>query len=241
MGIAFGGLKKKKIVLIGLDNAGKTTITYKLKENAVVTTIPTIGFNVAEIKIGSLTLIMWDLGGQERLRNLWSHYLEGANGIIFVIDSADVSRLTSSRGAKEELDNVLSDVKTKGLPLLVLANKQDMKEALPPSEIEKRLKLAEMKNRNYHISGCSATSVIDTGISKGVGWLSQQVQTKKSWSLFRRSSDPPEPTPTTTSSSSSSSSSSSRSVPSSPNDTTSGSTTPHRRTRSQLPTTQQGT
>jgi len=171
---------KKKIVLLGLDYAGKTTITYKLKYKILVHTISTIGFNVEEIKYGSFTLFMWDLVGQENRRSLWSYYLSGTHGIIFVVDSADEKRLTSSSGnVKYELETILSDPKAQGVPLLVLANKQDKEEALAPEIIERRLQLAEMKDRTYKVFGCSAISENDTGVNEGIKWLTEQITLKK--------------------------------------------------------------
>merc|ERR1711881_449690 len=84
-----------RVILIGLDAAGKTTLLYKLKLNEVVTTIPTIGFNVETVTpVKGLTLTMWDLGGQEKIRALWKYYVENIDAIIFMVDSADPDRFT---------------------------------------------------------------------------------------------------------------------------------------------------
>ena len=88
--------KKRKdvsIVMIGLDNAGKTTILYKLFLNEVITTIPTIGFNVESVTYKGLNLNVWDIGGQSKIRPLWHHYYDQTNAIIFVIDSTDTERM----------------------------------------------------------------------------------------------------------------------------------------------------
>ena len=66
--------KKANILMLGLDSAGKTTILYKLKLDTLVTTIPTIGFNVESVKFKSLNMTIWDVGGQEKIRPLWRHY-----------------------------------------------------------------------------------------------------------------------------------------------------------------------
>ena len=109
--------------MVGLDAAGKTTILYKLKIGEVVTTIPTIGFNVETIEYKNITFTMWDVGGQYKIRLLWRHYYQNTQGIIFVVDWNDKERIEESR---EELHWMLSDDELKDAWLLVLANKQDL-------------------------------------------------------------------------------------------------------------------
>lgn len=87
------GPKPLRILMVGLDNAGKTTILYKLKIGEVVTTIPTIGFNVENVEYKNLKFTVWDVGGQQTIRQLWKHYYSNTDGIIFVIDSHDNRRL----------------------------------------------------------------------------------------------------------------------------------------------------
>ena len=93
-----------RLCMVGLDAAGKTTILYKLKLGEVVTTIPTIGFNVEAIEYGNLTLTVWDIGGQDKIRPLWRHYYSDTQGVIFVVDSNDRDRLSQ---AKDELHGLL--------------------------------------------------------------------------------------------------------------------------------------
>jgi small GTP-binding protein len=81
--------QNSKILMLGLDSAGKTTILYSLKLGKVTNTIPTIGFNVEELHYEKINFIVWDVGGQHKLRNLWAHYYENTNGLIFVVDSSD--------------------------------------------------------------------------------------------------------------------------------------------------------
>jgi small GTP-binding protein len=85
--------KQCKIVILGLDGAGKTTILYSLKLGEVISTIPTIGFNVEELSYKTIKFMVWDVGGQEKLRNLWTHYFEKAKGLIYVVDSSDSERV----------------------------------------------------------------------------------------------------------------------------------------------------
>merc|ERR1712124_75358 len=114
--------QEMRILMVGLDAAGKTTILYKLKLGEVVTTIPTIGFNVETVEYRNISFTVWDIGGQDRIRPLWRHYCTGTNAIIFVVDSNDRDRLDDAR---EELSKMLGENELHGAALLVLANKQD--------------------------------------------------------------------------------------------------------------------
>ncbi|KAI3980548.1 hypothetical protein MKX01_025113 [Papaver californicum] len=78
-----------RILMVGLDAAGKTTIIYKLKLGEIVTTIPTIGFNVETVEYKNVSFTVWDVGGQDKIRPLWRHYFQNTQGLIFVIDSND--------------------------------------------------------------------------------------------------------------------------------------------------------
>ena len=93
-----------RILLLGLDTAGKTTILYKLKLGKIVPTMPTIGFNIETIKYKNINFTMFDLGGSVGIREVWSHYYSGASAIIYVVDSTDRERIDL---AKKELEIVL--------------------------------------------------------------------------------------------------------------------------------------
>ena len=95
----------------------KTTILYKLKLGEVQTTVPTIGFNVETVEFCGSSLTVWDVGGQDKIRQLWRHYFQGTEGIIFVIDSSDRDRILEAR---DELYKILGDVSMEMVPLLVL-------------------------------------------------------------------------------------------------------------------------
>merc|ERR1711865_1324370 len=100
------GKTDMRILMVGLDAAGKTTILYKFKLGEVVTTIPTIGFNVETVEYKNISFTMWDVGGQDRIRKLWRHYYQGTNGLIFVVDSNDRERIVDAR---EELHTMLME------------------------------------------------------------------------------------------------------------------------------------
>ncbi|MES1912774.1 MAG: ADP-ribosylation factor 1 [Cercozoa sp. M6MM] len=177
----FGG-QDCRILMVGLDNAGKTTILYKIKLSEVVTTIPTIGFNVESVEYRGINFTMWDVGGQDKIRPLWRHYYQNTDAIIFVVDSADSERLDQSssdheRSAAEELHSLLLADELQDASLLVLANKQDQPEALSINEITERLGLNKLRNRNWYIqASCAMTG---DGLYEGLDWLTTAVSSAR--------------------------------------------------------------
>ena len=155
-----------RILMIGLDNAGKTTVLYKLKLGEVVHTIPTIGFNVETVEYKNVSFTVWDVGGQTKLRPLWHHYFEQSQGIIYVVDSNDPQRLQE---AAVELDSVLEDDRMRDAVLLVMANKQDMPQALNTSEVTEKLGLHKHRSRQWFVQ--STCAVNGEGIVDGLEWL----------------------------------------------------------------------
>merc|ERR1712061_939860 len=118
--LSFGKMKLR-ILMVGLDAAGKTTILYKLKLGEVTTTIPTIGFNVETVQYKNISFTVWDVGGQDKIRPLWRHYYSGTQGLIFVVDSNDRDRIDDSR---DELMRMLAEDELREAVLLIFANKQ---------------------------------------------------------------------------------------------------------------------
>merc|ERR1712048_152977 len=119
--------KQMRILMVGLDAAGKTTILYKLKLGEIVTTIPTIGFNVETVEYKNISFTVWDVGGQDKIRPLWRHYYQNTQGLIFVVDSNDRERIDDAR---EELQRMLSEEELRDAVVLVFANKQDLPNAM---------------------------------------------------------------------------------------------------------------
>ncbi|KAH8695258.1 putative ADP-ribosylation factor 6 [Talaromyces proteolyticus] len=171
MGKIFGS-KEMRILMLGLDAAGKTTILYKLKLNQDVTTIPTVGFNVESVTYKNVKFNVWDVGGQDKIRPLWRHYYSGTQGLIFVVDSSDTARLEE---AKSELHKIINDREMKDALLLVFANKQDIEGRLAPSEITEKLALNKLKDRLWNVVPSVATD--GSGIFEGLAWLSNNVKT----------------------------------------------------------------
>jgi ADP-ribosylation factor-like protein 1 len=158
--------KEIRILILGLDNAGKTTLLYRLKIGEVVTTIPTVGFNVESVTYKTLNFNVWDLGGQTSIRPYWRCYYANTAAVVFVIDSTDVDRLHT---AQEELRAMLDEEELRDAALLVFANKQDQPGAKGAGEISEALKLAELKDRNWSIMACSA--IDGRGVNEGMDWL----------------------------------------------------------------------
>ncbi|EFC44283.1 ARF/SAR family small GTPase [Naegleria gruberi] len=174
----FGGLfnseQEVRILILGLDNAGKTTILYRLQVGEAVTTIPTIGFNVETITYKNIKFQVWDLGGQTSIRPYWRCYYANTDAIIYVVDSSDRERMGI---AKEELFAMLDEKELKDSILLIMANKQDAKNAMSVEEVSEQLNLTKIKNRTWTIFKTSALNGI--GINEGLEWLSENIKNKK--------------------------------------------------------------
>ncbi|PAA61594.1 hypothetical protein BOX15_Mlig015442g1, partial [Macrostomum lignano] len=154
----------------GLDAAGKTTILYKLKLGEVVTTIPTIGFNVETVDYKNISFTVWDVGGQDKIRPLWRHYFNNTQGLIFVVDSNDRERMNE---AAEELSKMLSEDELRDAVLLIFANKQDLPNAMSAAEITDKLRLHSMSGRVWYIQQTCATQ--GQGLYEGLDWLSNEL------------------------------------------------------------------
>ncbi|KAK4049852.1 hypothetical protein OIV83_003908 [Microbotryomycetes sp. JL201] len=159
------GKKEMRILMVGLDAAGKTTILYKLKLGEIVTTIPTIGFNVETVEYKNISFTVWDVGGQDKIRPLWRHYFQNTQGIIFVVDSNDRDRVVEAR---EELQRMLNEDELRDALLLVFANKQDLPNAMNAAEITDKLGLHSLRQRTWYIQSTCATS--GDGLYEGLEW-----------------------------------------------------------------------
>ncbi|KAJ3156570.1 ADP-ribosylation factor protein 3 [Geranomyces variabilis] len=154
-----------RILLLGLDNAGKTTILKSLASEDITEIKPTQGFNIKSVVVEGVKLNVWDIGGQKTIRPYWRNYFESTDVLIYVIDSADRRRLEETG---EELRNLLEESKLAGVPVLVLANKQDLVNALPGDEIATGLNLNAIRDRQWQIQPCSAKS--GAGVEDGLQW-----------------------------------------------------------------------
>ncbi|KAH7575306.1 hypothetical protein ACOSP7_005184 [Xanthoceras sorbifolium] len=164
---------KIKFLMVGLDGSGKTTVLYKLKLGEIVTTTPTVGFNVETVEYRNMSFCVWDVGGQSKIRPLWRHYFEKTQALIFVVDSNDRERIPEARN---ELHRILDDKELSNAALLVLANKQDFPAAIPASEVADKLGLYSLGQRRWYIQSTSAIS--GEGIYEGLDWLSNNISKK---------------------------------------------------------------
>ena len=157
------------------EQAGKTTMLYKLKLGELVTTVPTIGFNVETVQYKNLDMTIWDVGGQDKIRPLWRHYYDATDLLIYLVDSNDPARLEEAR---DELAKVLSEDGLRHATVLILANKQDLPHAARPDKIADGLGLrgALGRKHEWYIQGCSAAA--GEGITEGLEWAHRALRDK---------------------------------------------------------------
>ena len=158
-------------MILGLDNAGKTTILRKLSDEDITTTTPTQGFNIKSVLHSGFKLNVWDIGGQKTIRPYWRNYYENTEALIYVVDAADRKRIDE---AGFELDEILNEEKLATVPLLVFANKSDLLQAKSADEIAEALSLFNIKDRPWQIQACSAKT--ENGLEPGLKWVVKQVK-----------------------------------------------------------------
>lgn len=164
-----------RILMLGLDNAGKTTLVRRLKGDLDLSKVmPTLGFNIDTLIHRSYSLNIWDIGGQKTLRPYWRNYFESTDAIIWVIDSTDRARLSDT---SIELNQLLLEERLAGASLLVFANKHDLAGALSLEEIEQALALkAKPTGHRYRIMACSAISGMN--VMEGLDWVVDEVASR---------------------------------------------------------------
>ena len=163
--------KEAKILVLGLDNAGKTTLL-KFLSNDAPSKIeePTKGFNVKTICKEGFKLNVWDIGGQSAIRTYWENYYDRTDALVFVVDSSDDYRLDETTSVFKIL---LAEPKLEKVPILVFANKQDKNDALQPNEIMEKMQLGNISDRKWSINACVATT--GEGVEEGMKWLVETV------------------------------------------------------------------
>ncbi len=169
--------KELRLLMVGLDQAGKSTIVATMQIGKPVTSAikPTIGFDLEEISFQSMKLKVWDISGQEKFRELWKHYYEGSNGIIFVVDSTDRARLGEVR---DEFQRVLMEQDLNYVRILVFVNKQDLPDAMKGKEVRTALGIGMEYEAKVHVQECSAKT--NAGLVEGFTWLVNEIDTKLS-------------------------------------------------------------
>ena len=180
MGGSFGKLDNPHLVMLGLDSAGKSTVLYRLKFDQYVSTVPTVGFNCEKVKGTSgkakgVSFVIWDVGGQDKVRPLWRSYTRNTDGIVFVVDSCDRERMEEAR---VELLRTARAPETSTVPLLVLANKQDLPGSLDASLVEKALGLHEL-SPGHLWSVQPACAITGEGLDEALEHLYQMILKKR--------------------------------------------------------------
>lgn len=163
-----------RILILGLDNAGKTTVVKKLCGEPIDKIEPTLGFQIQTLSYDRYQLNLWDVGGQKSIRAYWRNYFEQTDGLVWVVDSSDIYRLEQCR---DELYELLKQERLAGASLLIFANKQDVDGSLPTERIAEVLNPGgngpQFKNRHWSILACSA--VTGEGLAPGMDWLVQDI------------------------------------------------------------------
>lgn len=165
--------KEVRVLILGLDNAGKTTLLKKFNGEDTSTISPTLGFNIKTLDHRGFRMNMWDVGGQKSLRTYWRNYFESTDAVVWVVDSADKRRL---QDCHDELHSLIGEEKLLGATLLVFANKQDLPGALPPEEIKEALELSTVNNLHWWIVPCSAFT--GDNLLSGIDWMLDDISAR---------------------------------------------------------------
>jgi len=161
--------KEANILLLGLDNAGKTSLLHMLKFNKMKQSPPTRQPTMEEVRLGQIDFKAYDLGGNIRERSLWEQYFPLIDAVVFIVDAADLERIDEAR---EELNALFANDSLKVTPFLILGNKIDLQEALNEPELRQRLGITQTTN-NVRIFMCSIVNRM--GYREGFQWLGQQL------------------------------------------------------------------
>eukprot|EP00184_Porphyridium_aerugineum_P001663 CAMPEP_0184694058 /NCGR_PEP_ID=MMETSP0313-20130426/2122_1 /TAXON_ID=2792 /ORGANISM="Porphyridium aerugineum, Strain SAG 1380-2" /LENGTH=172 /DNA_ID=CAMNT_0027152277 /DNA_START=224 /DNA_END=739 /DNA_ORIENTATION=- len=159
------GNREVRILMLGLDNAGKTSILYRLKDGVHIKSVPTIGFNVETLEFNNITMQVWDLGGQASIRPYWRSYYQRQEAVIFVVDSTDRERMAI---AQSELASLLDEDELEDAAVCIFANKQDVPDAMEVSEVAEAMGVNRLQDRTWTIIGTSALK--GTGLEEGLTW-----------------------------------------------------------------------
>lgn len=163
--------KEMRILMLGLDNAGKTTIVKKVMNEDVTTVSPTLGFIIKTIDFQGYKLNIWDVGGQKTIRSYWRNYFEKTDALIWVVDATDRLRMDD---CKAELKGLLMEERLAGASLLVFLNKTDVAGGMSEPEVTKALELDKILTHRWVVVPCSA--ITGRNLEKGLDWVVQDAR-----------------------------------------------------------------
>ena len=166
--MSFFWKKDLDISVVGLQNAGKTTLMNAISGDYDMDTMPTVGFNLRHMQKGKVNLNIWDLGGQKQFRESWEKYCRTSDVIIFVVDSADFASIDLAR---KELHDLLSCPSLEGIPLLILGNKNDLEHARTEEQMVEQMQLKKIEKRKIAIYSISAKKRVNIDVA--LKWLSE--------------------------------------------------------------------
>ncbi len=165
--------REMRILILGLDNAGKTTIVKKFNGQDIHSISPTLGFQINTLYFSNYKLSIWDVGGQISIRTYWRNFFEKTDGLIWVIDSSDKYRLEI---CKKELHELLKQERLLGSTLLIFYNKSDIKGSMSLKEIKDFLDLDKIRSRHWAILPSSA--ITGKGLYQGISWLVNEISSR---------------------------------------------------------------
>lgn len=162
--------KDAKIVLLGLDNAGKTSLLHLLRYGTFSQVCPTNFPQSDLLEMGGIRFRTFDLGGHKTARMIWKDYLAEVDGLVYLVDSTDTERLALS---KHELDRVLEDEEMNEVPVLILGNKIDIDGAVCEDELRELFCVGGDQEGRVQLFMCSVAKKF--GYAEGFQWLGKQV------------------------------------------------------------------
>lgn len=170
-----------ELTIVGIQEAGKTTLLNVLadenfqKDSSYLNTIPTQGLNHRNVRRGNVNIKIWDIGGQQRFRQMWWRYCRGMDAIVYVVDAADHEKVSL---ATEELHELLGHTHVQStIPVLVLGNKNDLPGALTAEELITRMNLSAIEGREVACYSISCKNNVN--IDKVLSWLSDHARKEK--------------------------------------------------------------